>query len=62
MTKREAPSDLNQKTTKLSFSRTWNPASIGTSSLDDHFLPENIWNAQEEIDSLYEHLQSMAEV
>ncbi|KAI1237885.1 hypothetical protein IHE44_0013976 [Lamprotornis superbus] len=64
MTKREAPSDLNQKTTKLPFSRTWatsETASTGTSSLDDHFLPENIWKTQEEIDSLYEHLQSMAE-
>uniref|UniRef100_A0A8C3ND41 Uncharacterized protein n=1 Tax=Geospiza parvula TaxID=87175 RepID=A0A8C3ND41_GEOPR len=61
---REAPSDLNQKTTKLPFSRTWatsETASTGTSSLDDHFLPENIWKTQEEIDSLYEHLQSMAE-
>nr|XP_031360795.1 spectrin beta chain, non-erythrocytic 5 [Lonchura striata domestica] len=64
MTKREAPSDLNQKTTKLPFSRTWatsETASTGTSSMDDHFLPENIWKTQEEIDSLYEHLQSMAE-
>ncbi|NXO67199.1 SPTN5 protein, partial [Phainopepla nitens] len=64
MTKREAPSDLNQKTTKLPFSRTWatsETVSTGTSSLDDHFLPENIWKTQEEIDSLYEHLQSMAE-
>ncbi|NXD33924.1 SPTN5 protein, partial [Copsychus sechellarum] len=64
MTKREAPSDLNQKTTKLPFSRTWatsETAFTGTSSLDDHFLPENIWKTQEEIDSLYEHLQSMAE-
>ncbi|NWT70613.1 SPTN5 protein, partial [Prunella himalayana] len=63
-TKREAPSDLNQKATKLPFSRTWSTsetASTGTSSLDDHFLPENIWKTQEEIDSLYEHLQSMAE-
>ncbi|NXY31360.1 SPTN5 protein, partial [Pomatorhinus ruficollis] len=64
MTKREAPSDLNQKTTRLPFSRTWATSetpSTGTSSLDDHFLPENIWKTQEEIDSLYEHLQSMAE-
>ncbi|NWV68098.1 SPTN5 protein, partial [Malurus elegans] len=64
MTKREAPSDLNQKTTKLPFSRTWatsETASTGNSSPDDHFLPENIWKTQEEIDSLYEHLQSMAE-
>ncbi|NWZ04188.1 SPTN5 protein, partial [Agelaius phoeniceus] len=64
MTKREAPSDLNQKTAKLPFSRTWatsETTSTGTSSLDDHFLPENIWKTQEEIDSLYEHLQSMAE-
>ncbi|NXE64048.1 SPTN5 protein, partial [Calcarius ornatus] len=64
MAKREAPSDLNQKTTKLPFSRTWatsETASTATSSLDDHFLPENIWKTQEEIDSLYEHLQSMAE-
>ncbi|NWY43671.1 SPTN5 protein, partial [Sylvia atricapilla] len=64
MTQREAPSDLNQKKTKLQFSRTWatsETASPGTSSLDDHFLPENIWKTQEEIDSLYEHLQSMAE-
>uniref|UniRef100_A0A8C9MEA9 Calponin-homology (CH) domain-containing protein n=1 Tax=Serinus canaria TaxID=9135 RepID=A0A8C9MEA9_SERCA len=61
---REAPSDLNQKTTKLPFSRTWatsETSSTGTSRLDDHFLPENIWKTQEEIDSLYEHLQSMAE-
>uniref|UniRef100_A0A8C5IUB0 Calponin-homology (CH) domain-containing protein n=1 Tax=Junco hyemalis TaxID=40217 RepID=A0A8C5IUB0_JUNHY len=61
---REAPSDLNQKATKLPFSRTWatsETASTGTSSLDDHFLPENIRKTQEEIDSLYEHLQSMAE-
>ncbi|XP_058663841.1 spectrin beta chain, non-erythrocytic 5 [Ammospiza caudacuta] len=64
MTKREPPSDLNQKTAKLPFSRTWatsETASTGTSSLDDHFLPENIRKTQEEIDSLYEHLQSMAE-
>ncbi|NXQ26015.1 SPTN5 protein, partial [Alaudala cheleensis] len=64
MTKREVPSDLNQKTTKLPFSRTRatsETASTGTLSLDDHFLPENIWKTQEEIDSLYEHLQSMAE-
>ncbi|NWZ66645.1 SPTN5 protein, partial [Acrocephalus arundinaceus] len=64
MTKREAPSDLNQKTTKLPFSRTRTTsetASTGSSSLDDHFLPENIWKTQEEIDSLYEHLQTMAE-
>ncbi|NWW62036.1 SPTN5 protein, partial [Ifrita kowaldi] len=64
MTKREASSDLNQKTVKLLFSRTWatsETASPGTSSPDDHFLPENIWKTQEEIDSLYEHLQSMAE-
>ncbi|NWV85162.1 SPTN5 protein, partial [Dasyornis broadbenti] len=64
MTKREAPSDLNQKTTKLTFIRTWATAetpSTGNSSPDDHFLPENIWKTQEEIDSLYEHLQSMAE-
>uniref|UniRef100_U3JTX5 Calponin-homology (CH) domain-containing protein n=1 Tax=Ficedula albicollis TaxID=59894 RepID=U3JTX5_FICAL len=57
---REAPSDLNQKTTRLPFSRTWaisEIASTGTSSLDDHFLPENIWKTQEEIDSLYGHLQ-----
>ncbi|NXO10573.1 SPTN5 protein, partial [Oriolus oriolus] len=64
MMKREAPSDLKQKTTKLPFSRTSatsETASTGTSSPDDHFLPENIWNTQEEIDSLYEHLQNMAE-
>uniref|UniRef100_A0A8C0U202 Spectrin beta, non-erythrocytic 5 n=1 Tax=Cyanistes caeruleus TaxID=156563 RepID=A0A8C0U202_CYACU len=51
-------------TTRLLFSRTRatsESASTGTSSLDDHFLPENIWKTQEEIDSLYEHLQSMAE-
>ncbi|NWW71973.1 SPTN5 protein, partial [Climacteris rufus] len=62
--KREALSDLNQKTTKLPFSRTWSTsetASTGTSSPDDHFLPENIWKTQEEIDSLYENLQSLAE-
>lgn len=65
ITKREAPSDLNQKTAKLPFSRTWatsETAYTETSSPDDHFLPENIWKTQEEIDSLYEHLQSMAEV
>ncbi|XP_027737533.1 spectrin beta chain, non-erythrocytic 5 [Empidonax traillii] len=64
MTKREAPSDLNQKTTKLPFSRTWETseiASTGTSSPDVHFLPENIWKTQDEIDSLYKNLQSMAE-
>ncbi|NXC11410.1 SPTN5 protein, partial [Orthonyx spaldingii] len=61
MTKREAPSDVNQRTTKLSFSRTWATSETGSSSTDDHFLPENIWKTQEEIDSLYEHLQSMAE-
>ncbi|NXY15062.1 SPTN5 protein, partial [Atrichornis clamosus] len=62
--KREAPGDLNQKTTKLPFSRTWatsETASTGTASADVHFLPENIWKTQEEIDSLYENLQSMAE-
>uniref|UniRef100_A0A8D0F0G0 Calponin-homology (CH) domain-containing protein n=1 Tax=Strix occidentalis caurina TaxID=311401 RepID=A0A8D0F0G0_STROC len=60
----EAPSDLIQKTTKLSFSRTWatsETAFPGTSSPDVHFLPENIWKTQDEIDSLYENLQSMAE-
>ncbi|XP_054684656.1 spectrin beta chain, non-erythrocytic 5 [Grus americana] len=64
MVKTEAPSGLNQKTTKLSFSRTWatsENAFPGTSSPDVHFLPENIWKTQDEIDSLYENLQSMAE-
>ncbi|KAM6131195.1 spectrin beta chain, non-erythrocytic 5 [Pterocles gutturalis] len=59
MVKTEAPSDLNQKTTKLPFSRTW--AASETSNPDVHFLPENIWKTQDEIDSLYEDLQSMAE-
>ncbi|NXJ96213.1 SPTN5 protein, partial [Corythaixoides concolor] len=62
--KKEAPSDLNQKTTKLPFSRTWatsETAFPGTSSPDVHFLPENIWKTQDEINSLYENLQSMAE-
>uniref|UniRef100_A0A8B9BFF0 Calponin-homology (CH) domain-containing protein n=1 Tax=Anser brachyrhynchus TaxID=132585 RepID=A0A8B9BFF0_9AVES len=60
-----APSDLNQKTTKLPFSRTWatsETAFPGSSSTDVHFVPENIWKTQDEIDSLYENLQSMAEV
>ncbi|NXF42508.1 SPTN5 protein, partial [Oceanites oceanicus] len=64
MVKTEASSDLNQKTTKLPFSRTWatsETALPGTSSPDVHFLPENIWKTQDEIDSLYENLQSMAE-
>ncbi|XP_065538942.1 spectrin beta chain, non-erythrocytic 5 [Lathamus discolor] len=64
MVKTEAPGDLNQKTTKLPFSRTWatsETAFPGTSSPDVHFLPENIWKTQSEIDSLYENLQSMAE-
>ncbi|XP_051647894.1 spectrin beta chain, non-erythrocytic 5 isoform X2 [Manacus candei] len=64
VTKREAPSDLNQKTTKLPFSRTWETsetASTGTLSPDVHFLSENIWKTQDEIDSLYKNLQSMAE-
>ncbi|XP_009944908.1 PREDICTED: spectrin beta chain, non-erythrocytic 5, partial [Leptosomus discolor] len=64
MVKTEAPHDLNQKTTKLSFSRTWatsETAFPGTSSPDVHFLPQNIWKTQDEIDSLYENLQSMAE-
>ncbi|NXA14483.1 SPTN5 protein, partial [Sapayoa aenigma] len=63
MVKKEALSDLNQKTTKLPFSRTWatsETASTYTSSPDIHFLPENIWKTQYEIDSLYENLQSMA--
>ncbi|XP_068802060.1 spectrin beta chain, non-erythrocytic 5 isoform X2 [Struthio camelus] len=64
MVKMEAPSDLTQKTTKLSFSRTWATSDTsfpGTPSQDVHFVPENIWKTQEEIDSLYENLQSMAE-
>ncbi|XP_047920914.1 spectrin beta chain, non-erythrocytic 5 [Anser cygnoides] len=64
MVKTEAPSDLNQKTTKLPFSRTWatsETAFPGSSSTDVHFVPENIWKTQDEIDSLYENLQSMAE-
>ncbi|NWW90294.1 SPTN5 protein, partial [Rhynochetos jubatus] len=64
MVKTEAPSDLNQKTAKLPFSRTWatsETAFPGTSSPDAHFFPENIWKTQDEIDSLYENLQSMAE-
>ncbi|NXK06704.1 SPTN5 protein, partial [Herpetotheres cachinnans] len=64
MVKTEAPSDLTQKTTKLLFSRTCTTpetAFPGTSSPDVHFLPENIWKTQDEIDSLYENLQSMAE-
>ncbi|NXP72171.1 SPTN5 protein, partial [Ramphastos sulfuratus] len=63
MVKTEAPSNLNQKT-KLSFRRTLvtsETAFPGTSSPDVHFLPENIWKTQDEIDSLYENLQSMAE-
>ncbi|KAM6392440.1 LOW QUALITY PROTEIN: spectrin beta chain, non-erythrocytic 5 [Pluvialis apricaria] len=59
---KEAPSDLNQKTNKLPFSRTWATSEAAfTSSPDVHFLPENIWKTQDEIDSLYENLQSMAE-
>ncbi|XP_071600765.1 spectrin beta chain, non-erythrocytic 5 [Heliangelus exortis] len=64
MVKTEASSDLNQKTTKLPFSRSWatsETAFPGTSSPDTHFLPENIWKTQDEIDSLYGNLQSMAE-
>lgn len=64
MVKTEAPDDLNQKTAKLPFSRTWatsESALPGSSSLDIHFVPENIWKTQDEIDSLYENLQSMAE-
>ncbi|XP_068017491.1 spectrin beta chain, non-erythrocytic 5 isoform X2 [Melanerpes formicivorus] len=63
MVKTETPSNLNQKA-KLSFSRTLvtpETAFPGTSSTDVHFLPENIWKTQDEIDSLYENLQSMAE-
>ncbi|XP_054017486.1 spectrin beta chain, non-erythrocytic 5 [Dryobates pubescens] len=63
MVKTEAPSNLTQKA-KLSFSRTLvtpETAFPGTSSTDVHFLPENIWKTQDEIDSLYENLQSMAE-
>ncbi|XP_054256450.1 spectrin beta chain, non-erythrocytic 5 [Indicator indicator] len=63
MVKTEAPSNLNQKN-KPSFSRTLvtsEAAFPGTSSPDVHFLPENIWKTQDEIDSLYENLQSMAE-
>uniref|UniRef100_A0A663LNR3 Calponin-homology (CH) domain-containing protein n=1 Tax=Athene cunicularia TaxID=194338 RepID=A0A663LNR3_ATHCN len=64
VTATEAPSDLIQKTTKLSISRTWTTSETafpGTSGPDVHFLPENIWKTQDEIDSLYENLQSMAE-
>ncbi|KAM6073898.1 spectrin beta chain, non-erythrocytic 5 [Chlamydotis macqueenii] len=64
MVKTDAPSDLNQKTAKLPFSRTQatsETAFPGTSSSDVHFLPENIWKTQDEIDSLYENIQSMAE-
>ncbi|XP_040455901.1 spectrin beta chain, non-erythrocytic 5 isoform X2 [Falco naumanni] len=62
--KTEAPSNLNQKTAKLLFSRTCatsETAFPGTASPDVHFLPENIRKTQDEIDSLYENLQSMAE-
>ncbi|XP_056200822.1 spectrin beta chain, non-erythrocytic 5 [Falco biarmicus] len=62
--KMEAPSNLNQKTAKLLFSRTCatsETAFPGTASPDFHFLPENIRKTQDEIDSLYENLQSMAE-
>ncbi|XP_069714086.1 spectrin beta chain, non-erythrocytic 5 [Phaenicophaeus curvirostris] len=62
--KTEAPSDLNKKTTRPAFSRTkatTESAFPGTSSPDVHFLPDNIWKAQDDIDSLYENLQSMAE-
>ncbi|NXX84962.1 SPTN5 protein, partial [Urocolius indicus] len=64
MVKTEAPSDLNQKTTKPPFIRTRATAETaftGTSSPDVHFLPQNIWKTQDEIDSLYKNLQSMAE-
>uniref|UniRef100_A0A8C4UQ78 Calponin-homology (CH) domain-containing protein n=1 Tax=Falco tinnunculus TaxID=100819 RepID=A0A8C4UQ78_FALTI len=60
----EAPSNLNQKTAKLLFSRTCTTSETafpGTASPDVHFLPENIRKTQDEIDSLYENLQSMAE-
>lgn len=64
MMKTQPPADLNQKT-KVTFSRTWTTSETafpGTSGPDVHFLPENIWKTQDEIDSLYENLQSMAEV
>ncbi|NWJ06160.1 SPTN5 protein, partial [Crypturellus undulatus] len=64
MVKAEAPRDLTQRTGKLPFSRTWatsDPVFPGSSSQDDHFVPENIWKTQEEIDSLYKNLQSLAE-
>ncbi|NXL58532.1 SPTN5 protein, partial [Chordeiles acutipennis] len=63
MVKTETPNYLNQKTTKIPFSRSWATSETtfpGTSSPDVHFLPENIWKTQDEIDSLYENLQIMA--
>uniref|UniRef100_A0A8C7E9R9 Spectrin beta, non-erythrocytic 5 n=1 Tax=Nothoprocta perdicaria TaxID=30464 RepID=A0A8C7E9R9_NOTPE len=58
----EAPSDLTQRTIRLPFSRTWATSdTLLSGSQDVHFVPENIWKTQEEIDSLYKNLQSLAE-
>lgn len=60
-------SSLNQRITKLPSSRSVrrDTPEIGfynSPDSDPHFVPENIWKTQNEINLLYENLQTMAEV
>uniref|UniRef100_A0A8C3S247 Calponin-homology (CH) domain-containing protein n=1 Tax=Chelydra serpentina TaxID=8475 RepID=A0A8C3S247_CHESE len=62
----QVQSSLKQTITKLPLSHSvhWGTPEVGFSNppdLDPHFVPENIWRTQNEINLLYENLQSMAE-
>ncbi|XP_050810874.1 spectrin beta chain, non-erythrocytic 5 isoform X2 [Gopherus flavomarginatus] len=64
MVKAQVQSSLNQRITKLPPSRSvlWGTPEIGFSNppdSDPHFVPENIWRTQNEINLLYENLQTM---
>ncbi|TFK15040.1 acyl-coenzyme A thioesterase 1 [Platysternon megacephalum] len=63
--KDQVQSSLNQKIAKLPSSRSvrWGTPEIGFSNppdSDPHFVPQNIWRTQNEINLLYENLQTMA--
>ncbi|XP_032649741.2 spectrin beta chain, non-erythrocytic 5 [Chelonoidis abingdonii] len=63
--KAQVQSNLNQRIAKLPPSRSvlWGTLEIGFSNppdSDPHFVPENIWRTQNEINLLYENLQTMA--
>ncbi|XP_065259867.1 spectrin beta chain, non-erythrocytic 5 [Emys orbicularis] len=63
--KAQVQSSLNQRIAKLPSSRSvrWGTPEIGFSNppdSDPHFVPENIWRTQNEINLLYENLQTMA--